>query len=81
MSSHSSENGNRSSFRNAVFFSFQNTGQWTESENPVILSVIHHHQYPHDVETPVRGFCYPQILKGRTVLMRAVVDSGNLQIM
>jgi hypothetical protein len=32
------------SFRNAVFSSFYNTGRWTKSENPAILSVIHHRQ-------------------------------------
>jgi hypothetical protein len=34
----SPENGNRSSFRNVVFSSFYNTGRWTKSKNPVILS-------------------------------------------
>jgi hypothetical protein len=33
-------------FRNVVFSSFSNTGRWTESKNPVILSIIHHHQNP-----------------------------------
>jgi hypothetical protein len=37
--SHSSEDGNRSSFRNVVFSSFYNTGLWTKSKNPAILSV------------------------------------------
>jgi hypothetical protein len=36
----SPEGGKRSSFRNTVFSSFQNTGRWTKSENPVILSVV-----------------------------------------
>jgi hypothetical protein len=35
----SPEDGNRSSFRNVVFYSFQNTGHWTKSKNPVILTV------------------------------------------
>jgi hypothetical protein len=36
------ENGNKSSFRNVAFYSFQNTLRWTNSGNLVILSVIHH---------------------------------------
>jgi hypothetical protein len=32
------------SFWNVVFSSFQNTVQWTKSKNPVILSIMHHHQ-------------------------------------
>jgi hypothetical protein len=34
----SPEDGNRYSFRNVVFYSFQNTGRCTESGNPVILT-------------------------------------------
>jgi hypothetical protein len=36
----SSEDGNRSSFQNAVFSSFWNTGRWTKSKNPVTVSEI-----------------------------------------
>jgi hypothetical protein len=42
----SPEDGNRSSFRNAVVSSSYNSGRWTESTNPVILNVIHHRQNP-----------------------------------
>jgi hypothetical protein len=38
------KDGNRSSFLNIVFSSFQNTVRWTKSKNPVILSVIHDRQ-------------------------------------
>jgi hypothetical protein len=34
----SPEDGNRSSFRNAVFSSVKNSGCWTKSRNPVILN-------------------------------------------
>jgi hypothetical protein len=44
--SRSPEEGNRSSFRNAVFSSFENTVRWTLSKTPTILSVIHHRQNP-----------------------------------
>jgi hypothetical protein len=40
------EDGNRSTFQNVVFSSFQNTRRWKKSKNPVILSVIHHRQNP-----------------------------------
>jgi hypothetical protein len=33
----SSEDGNRSSFRNVVFSILQNTGRWKKSKNPIIL--------------------------------------------
>jgi hypothetical protein len=42
----SPEDGNRSSFCNVVFSSLYNTWRWTKSNNPVILSVIHHRQNP-----------------------------------
>jgi hypothetical protein len=29
-------------------YSIKNSGQWTESTNPLILSVIHHRQNPFD---------------------------------
>jgi hypothetical protein len=35
---------NRYSFLNVMFSSIQNSGQWTKSSKPVILSVIHHRQ-------------------------------------
>jgi hypothetical protein len=44
----SPEDGNRSSFRIAVFSSIQNSGEWTKSRNPVVVSVIHHRQNPSD---------------------------------
>jgi hypothetical protein len=34
----STEDGNRSNFRNVVFFCFLNTGRWTKSKNPVVLN-------------------------------------------
>jgi hypothetical protein len=44
----SPENGNRSTFRNVVFFLslFLIPGRWIESENPISLKVIHHRQNP-----------------------------------
>jgi hypothetical protein len=33
-----------SSFRNAMFSRFQNTGRWTNSKNTVILGIIYHRQ-------------------------------------
>jgi hypothetical protein len=38
MSSPPPEDGNRSSFRNVMFYSFWNTGWWTKSKTHVILS-------------------------------------------
>jgi hypothetical protein len=35
----SPEDDNRSSLRNVEFYSFQNAGRWTKSENPAILSI------------------------------------------
>jgi hypothetical protein len=40
----SSQDGNRFSFQNVVYSSIQNSGPWTKSINPVILSAIHHRQ-------------------------------------
>jgi hypothetical protein len=40
------KDGNRSSFRNPVCSSFQNTGRWTKSQNPVILSFMRYRQNP-----------------------------------
>jgi hypothetical protein len=40
----SPEDRSRSSLRNVVFSSLQNTGRWAKSENPVMLSVTHQHQ-------------------------------------
>jgi hypothetical protein len=41
----SSEDGNRSSFRNVVFFSIlYNTWGWTMAKTPVIPNIIHHRQ-------------------------------------
>jgi hypothetical protein len=45
VSLHSSEDGERPSFRN-VYISVWNSGQWTKSINPEILSVIRHRQNP-----------------------------------
>jgi hypothetical protein len=44
----SPEDGNRSSFRNVVFFLslFLIPGRWIKSKNPISLKVIHHHQNP-----------------------------------
>jgi hypothetical protein len=42
------EDGNRSSFRNAVFSSIYNSEWQTKSRNPAILRVIHHRQNPLD---------------------------------
>jgi hypothetical protein len=42
------EDGNKPSFRNAVFSSTYNSSRCTKSRNPVILSVIHHRQNPSD---------------------------------
>jgi hypothetical protein len=39
----SPEDGNKSSFSN-----IQNCGRWKKPRNPVILSVLHHHQNPSD---------------------------------
>jgi hypothetical protein len=39
------EAGNRSCSRNVVFYSFQNTGWWSKSENPVILNIIRTFQH------------------------------------
>jgi hypothetical protein len=36
----SPEDGNRYSFQNVVFSSFENSGLWTKSRIPVILNVI-----------------------------------------
>jgi hypothetical protein len=44
----SPEEENRSSFRNVVFSSIQNSGPWTTPRNPVILGVTHHRQNPLD---------------------------------
>jgi hypothetical protein len=46
----SPEDGNISSFRSFVLSSIciWNSGRWTKSRNPVILSVIHHRQNPSD---------------------------------
>jgi hypothetical protein len=56
---HSPEEGNRSRFRNVGFSSFSNTGRWTKSKSPVILSIIHHRhrsQWPrgqsHELSSP-----------------------------
>jgi hypothetical protein len=40
--SHSSpEDGNRSTFRNAILLCFlENTGRWTKSKNPVIPNIL-----------------------------------------
>jgi hypothetical protein len=40
------ENGDKSSFRNIAFSSFQNTGRCTKSKIPVIVRVMHHCQSP-----------------------------------
>jgi hypothetical protein len=42
----SPENGNRSHFQNVVVSGVQNSGRWTESRHPVILSIVHHRQNP-----------------------------------
>jgi hypothetical protein len=59
----SSEDGNRSSFRNVVFLSSNSleSGRWTKSENPLILCVVHHPQNP--IESTHLSLCfiiYPQ---------------------
>jgi hypothetical protein len=41
-----SEDGNRSNFRKVVFAIMYNSGRWTKSINPVIMSVIQHGQNP-----------------------------------
>jgi hypothetical protein len=53
----SPEDGNRSSFRNVVFSCTWNTGRWTKSRNPLILSVVHHRQNTSD-STPVQQSGY-----------------------
>jgi hypothetical protein len=40
------EDGNRSSFRNVVFSSLENTGRWKSKKKTVILCVIRHRQNP-----------------------------------
>jgi hypothetical protein len=58
----SPEDGNRSSFRNVVFSGFYNTGQWTTSKTPVILSVIQHRQNPS--ESLKLGRWEPRLVRG-----------------
>jgi hypothetical protein len=40
----SPEDGSESNLHNIVFSIFKNTERWSKSRNPVILSVIYHHQ-------------------------------------
>jgi hypothetical protein len=44
----SPEDGNRSSLRYVVFSSILNSGRWTKSRNPVILSVKQYRENPLD---------------------------------
>jgi hypothetical protein len=93
VSSPSSEDRNRSIFWNIVFSSFQNTGRWVKSENPVILGVIHSHQNP--LECTIRNVLKNQLglkLNGKRQLLvcadevnflgitwvqKAVIDAGK----
>jgi hypothetical protein len=57
-----------------------NTGRWTKSENPVILSVIHHCQNPLEstVKMDCKGRVLPTLLKVGTNQEFAWRDRGKV---
>jgi hypothetical protein len=47
-------------FRNGVFSSISNSGRWTASKTPLLLSGIHHRQHPLDSIVQIYSFKFSQ---------------------
>jgi hypothetical protein len=70
------EDGNRSGFRNVVFSSIWNSGRWTESRSPVILSAIQHRQNPSE---STNVYCFGEGVKSILRHSRAIKSSKGKQ--